>query len=93
MMEPESPTPDLTTLKIHFKCVLFLLATDVVLKLLLKIFFELGVVDGGFRGVVDIVLNYFCGIAILIFCVVATVALACNGWTAVWKAIRSVRTG
>jgi energy-converting hydrogenase Eha subunit F len=90
-MPPEgSPTPDLTALKIHFKSALFVLGADVLLKALLKLSAVVGLTNPGFRGLVDLVLNYFTGLAIIIFSVVAIVALVCNGWAAVCKALLSI---
>jgi hypothetical protein len=90
MTPPEGPpTPDLATLKVHFRCVLFVLGADVVLKALVKLSAVLGLVNPSYRSLVDMILNYFTGIAVVVFSLVAILVLACNGWAAVYEALRS----
>jgi hypothetical protein len=88
-MPNEPPSWDSTTLLVHFKSVLLLLCTDLILKGVLKLGSLLGVCDGNFSAIIQLALNYFCGVGVLVFCAVGLLTISCNGWRAVRDAIKS----
>jgi len=79
------------TLKNHIICVSLVLLSDFALKYLLKFVLAQTIISGDFYRIVDTLLTYFCGIATVIFCLVATVTLTCNGWKVARDALSGVR--